>query len=282
MRGIPTHNFLIFGQTTKPSCLEALQEDSCLPKLMILPGGVQGVSIAQALRMTDAQADFVFFDSNLRHHWVWSWVRFKLTTYKQIMVEDLLSIFTAPDLVLLETVDIEMKYNAHFPLAEKKEEKNNYMYFFHLWQNRFRQSKVLMCLQVPPALFDLKWISTLLVRQRRGHKILPFLEVLMPILGKLSNPMSAVSCSQPLTELTVGHMWKEVNNAMHNAAVVWPLYRKCPRHVCNFVSPVRRYERVCGLLMPGTRYIVTLDKRTWIRLDFRVLWTQWIPYLLAL
>ena len=57
---------------------------------------------------------------------------------------------------------------------KKKEEKNNYMYFFHLWQNRFRQSKVLMCLQVPPALFDFKWISTLLVRQRRDHKILPF------------------------------------------------------------------------------------------------------------
>ena len=97
------------------------------------------------------------------------------------MVEGLLSVFTAPDLVLLETMDIEMKYNAHFPLVEKKRvkkhlhyQKNIYMYFFHLWQNRFRQSKVLMCLQVPPALFDLKWISTLLVRQRRGHKILPF------------------------------------------------------------------------------------------------------------
>ena len=64
-----------------------------------------------------------------------------------------------------------------------------------------------MCLQVPPALFDLKWISALLVGQRRGHKILSFfVEVLMPILGKLSYPMSAFSCSQPLTELTVGHM----------------------------------------------------------------------------
>ena len=27
--GIQTHNLLIFGQTTKPSCLGARQEDSC-------------------------------------------------------------------------------------------------------------------------------------------------------------------------------------------------------------------------------------------------------------
>ena len=132
--GFQLTTFWFFGQTTKPSCLEALQEHSCLPRLMILPGGVQGVSIAQALRMPDAQADFIFFVSNLRHHWVWSWVRFELTTYKQIMVEGLLSIFAAPDLVLLETIDIEMKYNAHFPLVEKKkEETNNYMYFFFIY-----------------------------------------------------------------------------------------------------------------------------------------------------
>ena len=32
---IRTHNLLIFGQTPKPSCLGAQQEDSCLPKLLI-------------------------------------------------------------------------------------------------------------------------------------------------------------------------------------------------------------------------------------------------------
>ena len=33
--GTQTHNFLIFWQTPKPSCLGALQEVSCLPKVLI-------------------------------------------------------------------------------------------------------------------------------------------------------------------------------------------------------------------------------------------------------
>ena len=33
--GIRTYNLLIFGQTPKPSCLGAWQEDICLPKVLI-------------------------------------------------------------------------------------------------------------------------------------------------------------------------------------------------------------------------------------------------------
>ena len=52
---IQTHNPLIFGLTTKPSRLGAWQEDSGLPKLLKWI-----VSIVQALRMTDAEANFYF------------------------------------------------------------------------------------------------------------------------------------------------------------------------------------------------------------------------------
>ena len=50
---IRTHNLLIFGLTTKPSCLGARQEDSGLPKLLIFR--VRWiVSITQALQTTMA------------------------------------------------------------------------------------------------------------------------------------------------------------------------------------------------------------------------------------
>ena len=41
--GIQTHNLLIFGQTTKPSCLGARQEDSGLPKAFDLEGQVDSL-----------------------------------------------------------------------------------------------------------------------------------------------------------------------------------------------------------------------------------------------
>ena len=60
--GIRTDNLLIFGLTTKLSCLGARQEDSGLPKPLIQR--VRWiVSIAQALRMIDAQANFYIVKS---------------------------------------------------------------------------------------------------------------------------------------------------------------------------------------------------------------------------
>ena len=57
------------------------------------------------------------------------------------MVEGLLSIFTAPDLVLLETIDIEMKYNAHFSLVEKRGKKQLHVFFsFIAEQDQAEQS----------------------------------------------------------------------------------------------------------------------------------------------
>ena len=53
--GIRTHNLLIFGLTTKPSCRGVLQEDSDLPKFERVRWIV---SITQALRMTDAETNF--------------------------------------------------------------------------------------------------------------------------------------------------------------------------------------------------------------------------------
>ena len=38
LSGIPTHNLLIFGQTTEPSFLGERKEDTCLPKLFYLLG----------------------------------------------------------------------------------------------------------------------------------------------------------------------------------------------------------------------------------------------------
>ena len=58
--GIRTHNLLILGQTSKPSCLGARQEDSCLPKYLIQK--VRWiVCITRALRMTDVHANFKGF-----------------------------------------------------------------------------------------------------------------------------------------------------------------------------------------------------------------------------
>ena len=52
--------FWFWGQTSKPSCLGAWQEDSCLAKPLI--SWVRWlVSITQAPRMTDAQASFICF-----------------------------------------------------------------------------------------------------------------------------------------------------------------------------------------------------------------------------
>ena len=52
--GIRTHNLLIFGLTTKSSCLGARQIDLIWRVRWIF-------AIAQALRMTDAQANFYIF-----------------------------------------------------------------------------------------------------------------------------------------------------------------------------------------------------------------------------
>ena len=58
--GIRTHNLLIFELNTKLSCLGERQEDCGLPKLLILR--VRWIiSIAQALRVTDAEAHFYIF-----------------------------------------------------------------------------------------------------------------------------------------------------------------------------------------------------------------------------
>ena len=59
---IRTRNLLIFGQTPKLSYILVWQEDSCSPKLSVYK--VRWiVSIVQALRMIDAQDDFLFFKS---------------------------------------------------------------------------------------------------------------------------------------------------------------------------------------------------------------------------
>ena len=51
---------MIIGKTPKPSYLEAWQEDSCLLKGLIWK--VQWIETAQALRMTDTQANFYNFE----------------------------------------------------------------------------------------------------------------------------------------------------------------------------------------------------------------------------
>ena len=52
-------NLLIFGLTSKPFCLGIRKENSCLPK--VLNWKAQWIDAAQALRMTDAKADFYIF-----------------------------------------------------------------------------------------------------------------------------------------------------------------------------------------------------------------------------
>ena len=49
---------MIFGQTVKPYCLEMLQKERCLPKVLI--ENVQSIEVTQALEMTDAQAAKLF------------------------------------------------------------------------------------------------------------------------------------------------------------------------------------------------------------------------------
>ena len=60
--GIRTHNLLVFGLTTKPSCLGAQQEDIlAYTQAFDLEGQVDSLYFAQALRRTDAQATFYIF-----------------------------------------------------------------------------------------------------------------------------------------------------------------------------------------------------------------------------
>ena len=72
-----SHNRLIFGQIPTPSCLRVRQEDSnCLRKVLIWK--IQWIEAAQALRMTDAQANFYIFQISNPSS-VWSWVELELS-----------------------------------------------------------------------------------------------------------------------------------------------------------------------------------------------------------
>ena len=49
--GIRTHNLLIFGQISKPSCLGPRQEENCLPKLSISIGSGDSLHLTGSLSL---------------------------------------------------------------------------------------------------------------------------------------------------------------------------------------------------------------------------------------